>query len=271
MIAAVAVIGAVIAIAVLTPKNTNLGPYGSDVNKPVAASVLQALTTIPESVYAAAGDSNLSPATLVSDTAWTSGGKPVVFYAGGEFCPYCAASRWVLVTALARFGTWSGLEYMLSSPSIEDPLTPTFTFVHATFSSPYIDVQAKELANLQGQAMQTLTSQQNAVYTKYNPSGTIPFIDIGNKYIWNGALASPPLFAGLNWSTIATQLHSGSGAIAHNVLPEANLVSAYICAVDGQQPASVCQAPEVTGALKSAASASTSSGSSSGGSSSLPG
>src|SRR5205823_15010475 len=42
-------------------------------------------------------------------------GKPEVLYIGAEYCPFCAAERWSLVYALARFGTFKGLLLSTSS------------------------------------------------------------------------------------------------------------------------------------------------------------
>ena len=42
-------------------------------------------------------------------TARTGKKKPELLYIGAEYCPYCAASRWPLIIALSRFGTFKGL------------------------------------------------------------------------------------------------------------------------------------------------------------------
>ncbi len=72
-------------------------------------------------------------------------GKPILFYAGGEYCPFCAADRWSLIMALSRFGSFSGIEMNASSTSDIYPGTPTFTFVNASYTSPYLIFDAKEI------------------------------------------------------------------------------------------------------------------------------
>src|SRR6202043_382420 len=52
-----------------------------------------------------------------------SDGKPEILYVGAEYCPYCAAQRWAVVTALSHFGTFSGLGTTTSSASDVDPNT----------------------------------------------------------------------------------------------------------------------------------------------------
>lgn len=55
--------------------------------------------------------------TKVNGTAMVINGKPTVLYIGAEYCPYCAATRWQMIIAFMRFGSFSGLEYMTSDPS----------------------------------------------------------------------------------------------------------------------------------------------------------
>src|SRR5260370_2112678 len=37
------------------------------------------------------------------------GQKPILLFIGAQYCPFCAAERWSIVQALARFGAWSTL------------------------------------------------------------------------------------------------------------------------------------------------------------------
>jgi hypothetical protein len=144
----VAVVALLVLLKLVRPTTTNAND-----NKPIAASVLQALTTVPAASFAKAASTATQPGSGPfggSSTPWTVGGKPV-FYFGFEFCPYCAASRWSMVVALARFGTWSGLEYMTSSGTDYYPGTKTVTFIHAKLTSQYVDFQSVENAtNLPG-------------------------------------------------------------------------------------------------------------------------
>ena len=78
--------------------------------------------------------------------ALTSGGKPEVLYIGAEYCPYCAAERWAVIVALSRFGTFSGLAPIRSAAKDGGgnaepyPLTPTWTFAKASYTSIVPDV-----------------------------------------------------------------------------------------------------------------------------------
>ena len=62
--------------------------------------------------------------------------KPGIFFLGGEFCPYCAAQRWVIITALSRFGTFADIDNMQSSARTSSPTRQTFTFVAGHLPEP---------------------------------------------------------------------------------------------------------------------------------------
>ena len=47
---------------------------------------------------------------------------------------------------------------------------------------------------------------------------------------------------GLSWSTIATDLHNPNSAVAKAVDGTANYITAAICKMTGNQPASACTA-----------------------------
>lgn len=261
-------------------KQENMGATAPYLNQPVSASVLHLLTTIPASTYAEYATSKTVSfvdslgANIIPDTAsqaeaaassaakasgtsstpstplaeWTSGGKPVIFYAGAEYCPYCAASRWGLITALARFGTFSGLEYMASSPIDVYPLTPTFTFVHATYTSNYIDFIPVELYSYvysskigYYETLETPNSTEETALTRLG-NGGIPFVDLANEYVWpGGTLVSPTIFpSGAKWSEVAQEVHAGQGQIGEDVLGVADVITANICKMDGGQPSDVC-------------------------------
>ena len=250
-------------LKLLSPSPSGTGIVSKLDGQPVAASIAADLGGVPLAAYDHAGVNGASLPFGGDAAIWHgAGGKPVFFYAGGEFCPYCAASRWSLVTALARFGHWSGLEYWNSSPTDVFPKTPTFTLLHAALQSAYVDFQGVELYSSTPsptggyQTLQTPNSAQRAALSKYGvppyvPSSFangIPFIDIGNRFIWSATLYDPGVLTGMSWAQIGQAVHSGSGPAAQAILANANVLSAAICAVDGQRPASVCGSAAVRAA-----------------------
>jgi Domain of unknown function (DUF929) len=228
------------------------GPTGS-----ALAAVVGKVTSVPASALEAVGDGGGAvtgkPATI-SGTPLTANGKPEMFYMGAEYCPYCAAERWAMIVALSRFGTFTGLATVHSGvangagQAEPDPNTPTWTFVHATYSSPYLTFTPVEIqTNIPDPStgtytlLQKPTAAQQALVTKYDGSGgAIPFIDFGNHYVISGVSYDPGVLAGLSWSTIATDLSNPNSPVAKAVDGTANYITAAICKMTGNQPASAC-------------------------------
>ena len=228
----------------------------------VPPAVMHEVESVPASVFNAVGTGKqLAYPVAFHGHAPTVGGKPVMAYVGAEYCPYCAAERWPVVTALSRFGTFSGLKATHSSSSDVYPNTQTFSFHGSTYSSPYITFQPVETASNvpEGSSykpLDTPNALQASMFQTYNgppyfsTSGAIPFISYANLYGSQGASYSPQVLAGMSMSQIASALHDPSSPVAQGVIGTANTVSAAVCAMDGGKPASVCQSPGVTAAAK---------------------
>jgi len=189
----------------------------------------------------------------VSGSPLTSGGKPEVLYIGAEYCPFCAAQRWSMVNALSRFGTFTGLTTTHSSSTDSDPNTPTWTFYKSTYKSDYITFTSVEETSNERQGnssstsvpyvtLQTPTSAQQALGQAYDPGGSIPFIDLGNKYVQVGNLAplDPAHFAGKTWAQVGTAMNDPSSALGKAIIGNANYMTAGICKLTNNQPASAC-------------------------------
>ena len=239
------------------------GPAGA-----ALARVVSDLTSVPASVLDTVGAGSLSGAGIgrtstsgggylapVSGAPLTSGGKPEVLYLGTDFCPYCAAVRWPLIVALSRFGTFSGLGTTRSGIANGAgqhepyPATPTWTFYRSRYTSRYLTFTPVELQTSIPDpqtggytGLQTLTAAQQELMTRYDPAGSIPFIDIGNAYVQLSSLApyGPQDLQNLTWSQIAAALHDPSSAVAKSIGGSANYLTAAFCKLTGDQPASAC-------------------------------
>jgi hypothetical protein len=55
-----------------------------------------------------------------------------------------------------------------------------------------------------------------------------------------GASYDPAVLAGLSWATIATDLHNPSSPVTKAIGGTANYITAAICKMTGNQPASAC-------------------------------
>ena len=134
-----------------SPQGLSNGPTGS-----ALAPVVAKVTSVPASTLNAVGDGSgavTSKPTTISGTTLTENGKPEMLFFGAEYCPYCAAERWAMIVALSRFGTFKGLATVHSAvkngagDAEPDPDTPSWTFVHATYSSPYLTFSPVETAD----------------------------------------------------------------------------------------------------------------------------
>ncbi|HEY2284916.1 MAG TPA: DUF929 family protein [Streptosporangiaceae bacterium] len=217
------------------------------------AAVQKNITTVPDSALATVGTGsvpsyNSKPISSISGTSLTADGKPEMLYIGAEFCPYCAAMRWSMAVALSKFGTLSPLHGIHSSGTDTDPNTPTLTFYKSTYTSKYLTFTPVENETVSHAALQNTTSAQQAVWVKYSPPNQLgyPFIDFGNKFLINGPQFDPAVLAGLTWAQVAQQMRDPSSKVAQGVLGAANYITAAICKITGNAPASVCSAPAVT-------------------------
>ena len=257
----------VIVIVFVVAKASSKPPTTSVSNGPTGAAlakVTAATTSVPASTLAQVGAGSVStPPAAVSGAPLTSGGKPEMLYIGAEYCPYCAFERWGMIVSLSRFGSFSGLRTIHSSSTDIYPNTPTWTFYKSTYTSKYVTfTPVEETTNVPDKnspagyvPLQTPTPAQQALLSKYNPGGSIPFVNFGNKYVITGASALPSVLTGKSWATIAAELKDASSPVAQAVNGTANFMTAAICKMTSNQPASVCT-PSVTGLQAKMASAS---------------
>ena len=262
VVGALIIILAVVGVFIYLSQSSNSGNTAVSTPTPASASVLDAVTHVSPKVLADVGTGGQqkllasikgsSPPPLVGPT-----GKPEFFYAGAEYCPYCAAERWAVVVALSRFGTFSKLNQTTSSSTDVYPSTPTFTFYQSAYTSQYIDFVSIESTTNQSDGnggyttLQTPTADQQQLITKYDAppylssAGSIPFIDIGNQMVMQGANYSPQTLSGLNWNDIANDLSNETSSVTQGIVGSANYLTAAICEATNQQPASVCTADPV--------------------------
>jgi hypothetical protein len=224
------------------------------------ASLVNQVTSVPASVAAAVG---LPSTGMVAPPTYKAGqppltidGKPGAVFIGGEFCPYCGAERWALIMAFGKFGTFSGLQETTSSPWDSDPSTPTFTFVNTTYTSPYLtfDTSEHESNDTNGlgtrTVLQPLTALESRLWAKYdNPEG-FPFVDIGNKSFVLTPSYDPTVLSGLDQADVASKLKNPKDPVTQAIVGTSNYLTAGICNMTGQKPASVCSAPVVAKAAK---------------------
>ncbi len=251
-VAVVLVLVIVVIVVSLTKSPASPGPVVTD------QAVAREIGTVPAAVYNAAGAgtaSGLEPITGEPELA--AGGKPELLYIGGEFCPYCAAERWVIAAAVSRFGALTGLHFIRSSPTDVYPSTPTLTFDGASYTSKYLQFvpvewygEKPDPATPLGHVyIQHPTQQQEALYAKY--ADGIPFVDIGNRYVLPATQYLPSALAGLTWAQVAAAMHNPASPVGKDIDSAANIITAAICRLTRDQPAGVCTSAGVTAASRS--------------------
>lgn len=201
------------------------------------------------------GSAAVAPLKSISSTPLTLNGKPEMLYIGAEFCPYCAAERWSMVVALSRFGTFSNLHFIHSTPNDVYSNTSTLTFYKSSYTSKYLSFLPLETENIAEKPLQPLSKAQAALLNIYT-HGSFPFVDVGGKYIVDGAQFVPSVLGspatqnaahhGLTWQQIATDLQNPSNPVAQEIIGAANHITAAICQVTKGQPGSVCKSTSVT-------------------------
>jgi thiol-disulfide isomerase/thioredoxin len=218
-------------------------PLTVDTSQRVVASI----TSLPASELDAAGTGSANIVIKAVSGAPLTGPHehPEVFYFGAEYCPFCAAERWPMIIALSRFGAFSGLKTTTSSSSDVYPNTPTFTFHGATFTSQYIDFVSVETTDRDRNPLESPTPAQQTLVNQYDTSGSIPFVDFGNRYSFAGATYSPDILSGMSWQAVADALAQPDSPQAQAILGSANLITAAICKLTGDQPAAVCSSATI--------------------------
>jgi uncharacterized Zn-finger protein len=220
-----------------------LPPLNVDATQQVITSITSLTPSELDAV--GTGSANNLIKKVSGSTLTGPNGHPEVFYEGAEYCPYCAAERWPMIIALSRFGTFSGLKTTSSSSTDIYPNTPTFTFHSATYTSQYVDFVSVETTDRDRNPLESPTSAEQALVNQYDTSGSIPFVDFGSRYAFSGAMYLPDVLSGISWRAVADSLAQPTSPQAKAILGSANLITASVCKLTADQPASVCSSSAI--------------------------
>ena len=235
--------------------NTATAPSGA-----ADSQIMSAITSVPDSTFTEVGTGAVQGGpTAITAPALTAGGKPKVLYIGAEYCPFCAAERWPVTVALSRFGSFSNLGTTHSSASDVFPNTPTLSFHGAKYTSQSltftgVETTTNQQVNGQYPPLDTPTAEDQKTFDTYNAppyvkeGGSIPFVDLGGKFVASGASYSPDILAGKTQAEVAAALKDPSSPIAKAIVGSSNLYTAALCQVTGNQPSNVCTSAAVTAA-----------------------
>jgi Domain of unknown function (DUF929) len=221
--------------------------------------VARQITSIPAGMFNAVGAGTATGLkALAGQPELTVGGKPELLYMGGEYCPFCAAERWAIAAAVSRFGTLSGLHFIHSSPTDVYPSTPTLSFYKSRYTSKYLAFVPVEWYGEKTDPrtpfthayLQHPTSQQVALFTRY-AGGSVPFVDIGNRYLVPQAQYLPSALANMSWAQVAAAMRDPASAVGKDIDGAANMITAAICKLTHGQPRNACASPGVAAAARS--------------------
>ncbi len=266
----VLIVAVVVIVSQLGGSSTNTSYTAAT---PAPASVVNAVTNIPASVFDTVGTGPSGvvnpPIIIHGHTPLVIDGKsPSILFYGAEYCPYCAAERWALTAALARFGTWSNLEITASSQTDVYADTHTLSYRSASLASQYIFFHSVEqytnipasgsagaytvLQNPTKEEAKDISTYSSPTYIPGAQQGatSFPFITINNLALISGASYNPGILAGLSWSDIANGLSNPNNPATQAIVGTANYISAAICASTNSAPSSVCKSSGVTAASK---------------------
>jgi Domain of unknown function (DUF929) len=266
----------VVAALVIFKVTAGPGPTTSSHQAVVPASLqlVHEVSSVPASVFNRVGVAipstfaGTAPIVISGQPPLTLTGKtPSVMYYGAEYCPYCAAERWAMVVALARFGTWHGLSTTASG--LLDGDYSTFSFRRATLDSRYVHFAPIEActnevdpkaANCSGYGvLQTPSRAEQKVLTTYaaprfvpDDTGGIafPYVDVDNRVLFSGSTYQPTVLTGLSQSEIAGTLTDPTNPVTESIVGTANYITAAVCSGTGGIPRSVCTGPGVAAATK---------------------
>lgn len=196
------------------------------------------------------GEGKIKDLTKIDAPALTQDGKPHITYIGAEYCPYCAGERWALVTAMAKFGDFTGLKTVTSgtesSAAISD--LPTLSFYQTTFTSEHLSFTGRETETRQGATLDKMTAAEQKMFAKFNAppyvsgnGGGIPFINFGGKFIQAGASYGPEALKGMTQEEVAKDIKAGNSDIAVKVRATAGTFIKAMCTVTEGKPGDVCK------------------------------
>jgi hypothetical protein len=261
----------VIAVLIVIKLTSTSGPTASShqVVRPASSTLVHELSTVPASVFDTVGVGIPSqfagdaPIPISGQPALSLNGRaPSMMYFGAEYCQFCAAERWGVAVALARFGTWSGLDTTASA--LLDGDVSTLSFRNARLASPYINfvpietctniVDAKATGCSGYKPLLSPSPSEDVVLNKYagpafvpgNAQGiSFPYIDVDNKVLYSGSTYEPAALTGLSQAQIAARLTDPTDIVTRSIIGTSNYLAASICASTKGAPANVCDSSGV--------------------------
>jgi hypothetical protein len=143
------------------------------------------------------------------NAAWQDGGKPVIYFYGATWCPYCSAGSWTIWKALSEYGTVSGTSLSYSSLTDVYAGTPEIVLGAASVVSSNVSFQVSEdTSGVEGTFPGTANCYQAAYVSAYSGSA-IPFLVVNGQWVHAGTPIIDP--ADLSYYNYANETSNGQG------------------------------------------------------------
>jgi thiol-disulfide isomerase/thioredoxin len=172
-------------------------------------------------------------------------GKPLIFFMGAGFCPFCASERWAIVRALNKFGTWQGLLETRSADHDEKYLNiPTVDFSRANYTSQYVEFVGRETADRNFEPLEELNQKDYDIIDTFNPDQIIPFLLIDGQFMQVGSGYSPQLLEGMDHANVKSEIEDPASSVGEAIRTEADNIVALICKSLGGS-ADICKTDKI--------------------------
>ena len=151
--------------------------------------------------------------TYANVAPWQQDGKPVVYFYGASWCPYCSAGSWTIYKALREFGTVTGAAGALGFSSLSDVYagTPEIILADIGYSSSTISfVVTEDTSGVDGTFPGTTDCYEQAYVSAYSDNA-IPFLVINGQYIH----AATPI---IDPATLSNYTYSASGGDGNSLV-----------------------------------------------------
>jgi thiol-disulfide isomerase/thioredoxin len=177
--------------------------------------------------------------------AWQEGGKPVMYFYGASWCPYCSASSWAIYKALTEFGSVSGADGAIQFSSLSDVYagTPEIVIANLGFSSSTVSlVVTEDTSGVDGTFPGTNNCFEQAYVGAYS-AGSIPFLVVNGQYVHGGStIVDPALLASYTYSqtggsgagTMLSQVQTENGSGWNVVSDQAWWIMAFLTVSSGK-------------------------------------
>jgi hypothetical protein len=173
-------------------------------------------------------------------SAWHDGGRPVVYFYGATWCPYCSASSWAIWKALTEFGSLTGAypSYSYNGNGEPYPSTPEMVLANAQLSSSTVAFQVSEYVAGSDGVFPTTSNCYQSAYVNAYAGGSIPFAVVNGQYVHGGSSLIDPgslsSWAGTGASTVQSQVANENGGAWSVVQTQAWWTMAFMAKASGE-------------------------------------